>query len=327
MDQLPLGTAPRSARDRHLALPGSRLPGRLFLLTPPLQVGATGSFGFTLTHRYDWEVDDLSAPTMYFDGSVIEITTDGGTTWTDLGPKLTMNGYNAKLEVGDMSNPLNGRVAFSSRSAGFVDGMGHPGYLTTVADLGTAYAGQTVRIRFRGGMDDGAGFSGWFVPQVAFQNLQNTPFSTQIADRGICGPAPTSTIDIQATSDIAKAPSGYLVQLSASVVDSPGQPVSFTWSQVSGPAVTLSATTGPYPHFNAPWVSAETPLVLQVIASDGTVQSSPQTVNMAIVPVGGTITPNSGCSYGGPLPAPATASGMSCLLLAVATGLIRRRRK
>ena len=297
-----------------------------YLITPPLQVGATGNFGFTVQHRYDWEVDSVTKPTVFYDGSTIELSADAGATWTDLGSKLTMNGYNATLAAGDSTNPLAGKRAFGSRSTGFVDAMGNPGYITTKAELGVDYAGKTVQVRFRGGTDQASALSGWFIKEVAFQNLQNTPFASRVADRAECFALPTGSIVIKAGSDTTRAPSGYLVELVAETLQDNGHPVTFTWSQVSGPPVTLSATTGANVRFNAPVVSAETPVVMQVVGSDGTLQSNAQQVTVTVVVAGGAGSSGNGCSYGGPLPSPAASTALSGLLLAGAA-LLRRRRK
>lgn len=300
-----------------------------YLITPPLQVKATGNFDFTVTHRYDWEVDNSVMPPDYYDGSVIEISEDAGKTWTDLGPQMTMEGYNATLVADTSTNPLAGLMAFGGQSTNF-EVLGVPGYVTTTVDLGTAYAGKTVQVRFRGGTDQASGFSGWFVQQAAFNNLQNTPFGSRLADRGICVPAPTSSIVIKASSDAARVPSGYLVQLLASTVQDAGQPVTYTWSQVSGPPVTLSSDTGANPRFSAPAVTADTPIVLQVIGSDGTAQSSPEMVTITVIAAGSSSGSSGGsggcsCHYVGDMP---IGSSVSDLLLA-ATALFwsRRRRK
>ena len=259
--------------------------------------------------------------------TVVSRSTDGGKTWTDLGPKMTMGGYNATLVGGTSANPLAGQMAFGGESTNF-EVLGVPGYVTTTVELGTAYAGKTVQVRFRGGTDQASGFSGWFVQQVAFNNLKNTPFGSRVADRGLCVPEPTSNIVIKASSDAARVPSGYRVQLLASTVEDAGKPVTFTWSQVSGPQVTLSSTTGSNPHFNAPTVTSDTELVFQAIGSDGTLTSSPQSVTIKVIAAAnGSTGQSSGCTYGGPLSAPAASSGLSGLLLAGAALLSRRRRK
>ena len=66
-----------------------------------------------------------------YDGGVVEVSTDGGSTWVDLAPNFTQNGYNGTLST-CCSNPLPGRQAFTGDSGG---------YLTTTADL-SPFAGR-----------------------------------------------------------------------------------------------------------------------------------------------------------------------------------------
>jgi hypothetical protein len=57
-------------------------------------------------------------------------------------------------------------------------------------NLGTAFAGQTVRIRFRIGTDEAAADVGWEIDNLAFEGITNLPFSTLVADQSKCGGVP-----------------------------------------------------------------------------------------------------------------------------------------
>jgi hypothetical protein len=98
----------------------------------------------------------------------VEISTNDGATWADLGPSLTP-GYTGTL-FNASGNPLGGHQAYAGLSAGY------PGLLTTTANLGTAYQGMTVRIRFRIATDAGVGAMGWEIGSVSFTNITNQPF-------------------------------------------------------------------------------------------------------------------------------------------------------
>ena len=146
-----------------------------YLVSPPLTVSSTGSFGFNVVHRYSFEADTFSN----YDGGVIEISTDAGVTWTDLAMGLTKNGYNGKLW--SLNVPLKSRQAFVGKSAGY------PAYMTTEANLGTAYQGKTVQLRFRVGTDQSDGAPGWDIDEIAFSGTTNTPFSSRRSGVA-CGP-------------------------------------------------------------------------------------------------------------------------------------------
>src|SRR5581483_4684208 len=58
--------------------------------------------------------------------------------------------------------------------------------------------------------------------------------------------------------------------------------LTYSWSQVSGPSVTLSDPSAINPTFTAPLVTVDTTVTLQLIVNDGTYDSAPDTVTIAI---------------------------------------------
>src|SRR5262249_9713655 len=107
------------------------------LVSPDLVVG-TETFVILFRHRYTFE-----SRLGFFDGGVIELSSDGGNTWGDIA-LLVDPGYTQTLtrptppSGGD--NPLAGRRAFAGTLTNFRD---------VRIDLGTRLAGQTVKLRFR----------------------------------------------------------------------------------------------------------------------------------------------------------------------------------
>jgi Zn-dependent metalloprotease len=98
-------------------------------------------------HSYGFE----NSGTTYWDGGVIEISTDGGGSWQDAGGLVSDGaGYTGTLQP---SNPLAGRSAFTAESYG---------YTATRLDLAN-YAGEDVRFRFRIGTDAIVSDYGWFI--------------------------------------------------------------------------------------------------------------------------------------------------------------------
>ncbi|MDE3248757.1 MAG: M36 family metallopeptidase [Bacteroidota bacterium] len=95
-----------------------------------------------------------------FDGGVIEISTDAGTTWNDLGPYITQNGYNASFHP-NVGSPMANRPAFSGSTGGT--------FIQTIVSL-TEFAGLTVQIRFRFASDPVTAGEGWYIDDILLQN-------------------------------------------------------------------------------------------------------------------------------------------------------------
>lgn len=140
-----------------------------------------------------------------WDGGVVEISTNSGGTWTDLGSKMITGKYNGSMGTGS-NNPIGGRSAFT----GFA-----PSFIKTTIDL-SSYAGQSIRIRFRFGSDDNTAPAGggWFVDDIVLYSepavkiksnlfnslaqLQSTSDTlTRILQTAVCVPA---TISAQPTN-------------------------------------------------------------------------------------------------------------------------------
>jgi hypothetical protein len=105
-------------------------------------------------HAFSFEATGGS----YYDGGVLEYSTNGGASWTDAGGLFTEGkNYGGTLSTG--SNPVGGRSAFVAVSNG---------YVSSRYDL-SALAGQNVRFRWRLGSDSSVGATGWLVDDVKIQ--------------------------------------------------------------------------------------------------------------------------------------------------------------
>ncbi len=113
--------------------------------TTPVLLKADSTLSFW--HQYKTEYD--------YDGAVIEISTDGGDTWNDLGPYITANGYTGMLSS-DYENPLGGRMAWTGNVIAWTE---------VTVDL-SSFAGQSVNIRWRLGCDSSLGADGWYIDDV-----------------------------------------------------------------------------------------------------------------------------------------------------------------
>jgi bacillopeptidase F (M6 metalloprotease family) len=90
-----------------------------------------------------------------FDGGVIEISTNNGTSWTDLGSKFITGYYNASI---DPTNgiPISGKPAFTGQTAGFIN---------TKVNLST-YEGLPVKFRWAFYSDLFESAPGWYVDDI-----------------------------------------------------------------------------------------------------------------------------------------------------------------
>ncbi|MCX2741097.1 T9SS-dependent M36 family metallopeptidase [Pontibacter anaerobius] len=101
-----------------------------------------------------------------FDGGVVEISTNSGLTWANLGDKMIQNGYNSTIPLENAST-ING-PAFTGNSNG---------YIQTVVDL-SSYKDKKVLIRFRMGSDVLTGATGWYVDNVDIVSNPTTVVNT-----------------------------------------------------------------------------------------------------------------------------------------------------
>lgn len=135
--------------------------GELALVSPPLQVGSTGELGFRFSHRHAFvplEAEEEESGT----GAILELSADGGETWTDIGEHASP-GYNGVIAA-DGASPLAGRRAFTGRAL-----------RTTVdVELGDAYRGAEIQLRFRlafDGAHESLAHEGWFLRELVFRGL------------------------------------------------------------------------------------------------------------------------------------------------------------
>jgi hypothetical protein len=150
-----------------------------WLTSPPLAVSATESFVLSFRHRYDFEASDYDGELVFWDGAVIEITKDDGLTWEDIATYVDPGYGGALTDISE--NPLGLRSAFVARNAAY------PARERVSLDLGTALAGETIRVRFRIGTDQAAGMiTGWELDDIGFQGTTNTPFAALVETPRAC---------------------------------------------------------------------------------------------------------------------------------------------
>jgi hypothetical protein len=156
------------------SIPDASAASDQWLITPPLQVASSGTFGVSLRHRYSFESDSFEN----YDGGVIEISQDNGVTWSDIGTALTVHGYSGAVWA--LNEPLANRQAFVGMSDGY------PNYDTTSGAFPDSYHGKTVQLRFRVGTDEVQGAPGWDLQGIQFTGIVNHPFPSRLPVSG-CG--------------------------------------------------------------------------------------------------------------------------------------------
>jgi len=132
------------------------------LVTDPVNLELNGEL--TFWHRYDMESG--------YDGCVIEISTDGGSSWTDLGPSITQGGYNDTISTG-YNSPIGGRSAWSGDSGSSMTEV--------IVDL-SAFSGASTSVRFRLACDSSVGGDGWYVDDVRITGESDTPPPTDTVE-------------------------------------------------------------------------------------------------------------------------------------------------
>jgi hypothetical protein len=127
-----------------------------------LRVG-TDPLTISFSHRFSFESGG-------WDGGVIEVSTDNGATWTDVGT----GAYNGVTNTLTASPIGASRPAFVNRSTNW------PNFAGASLNLGTAFANKDIKLRFRIGADESTGAPGWDIDDISVTGLTNTPFTSLV---------------------------------------------------------------------------------------------------------------------------------------------------
>jgi hypothetical protein len=171
------------------------------LVSPDLVVSARTPLTISFRHRYSFEIGQAvdNGPVVGFDGSVLEISEDGGGTWHDVSEYGSVDYPDVLYEVPEdagpdaepyAANPLAGRPAWVGESANY------PSYSRVSINLGLRFARKTIKVRFRIGTDEGTGAPGWDIDNISFGGsspyalsaITNTPFARVVNDATRCTP-------------------------------------------------------------------------------------------------------------------------------------------
>jgi hypothetical protein len=123
-----------------------------FLVMPAVTAGGTLTVDF-------WS---YYATENTYDGWVVEYSTDGGTTWTDVGAAgWALNGYTGTISA-NFSSPIAGQQAFTGAHATWTE---HIGAIP-------ATAGQSVIVRFHMACDETIGSTGVWLDDICIGGIQ-----------------------------------------------------------------------------------------------------------------------------------------------------------
>ncbi|MFO0592447.1 MAG: M36 family metallopeptidase [Polyangiaceae bacterium] len=264
-------------------------------VSPDLVVGG-GAFSITFSHAFDFESSPQNPgqADTHWDGGLIEISSDGGTTWGDVS-QFANPGYNGTIaNVAGADNPLADRPAYIARNQAW------PNTNTVTLNFGTVFANKTVKIRFRIGSDAAAGYpdyKGWFFDDIAVSGITNKPFRSVKANAKVCAnlsPAANAGPDLIVNE-------GDNVELNGLMSTDPeNDPMSYNWVQTAGPPANLVSFASAKPHFVAPQVAMDTQLTFALTVFDSNMNSGMDTMNVLVKDIPGTGgTGGEGASGGG----------------------------
>jgi hypothetical protein len=134
------------------------------LVTPPIALDANAELAYAARFNLEYQ----------WDGVIVEISADGGATWTDLPPA---GGYPSTLAETQGENGTDAPVNACGypKTAGAFTGPQGNASLTPWTDYHSslaAFSGKTVRIRWRFTSDPGSEFEGFYLDDVTISNAK-----------------------------------------------------------------------------------------------------------------------------------------------------------
>jgi len=237
--------------------------------TRDMTVGYFGDFTLSFYAYYNLEEG--------YDAAVVEVSVNGG-EWADV------------TEVGATFEGFS----YWGLGSGYLQDaavLGRPAYTgqnnaQEVINFGEALNGNDVRVRFRIVSDANTNADGWYIDDMTFTNIQNSIFTDVVAgDTFACdNRLPMASAIADQTVD-----EGASVTLSVDASDPNGDALTYTWTQTSGDAVTLTGGDTASATFTAPEQSSgSAELAFSVTVNDGTdsvVEMTKVTVNDVPAPV------------------------------------------
>jgi uncharacterized protein (TIGR03382 family) len=263
------------------------------LTSPWVQPSADADFIFRFKYRHSFETPNGGGSPGY-DGAVVEFTTDGF-EWHNVFDYDVDPGYTDYIGDGSLSNPLDGTPGYTGLSAAY------PGFDEAELDFGRMFAGQRVQFRFRIGSDPGVGAHGLDVDDLQFVGIdpRQLPFGGPVTEAfaGPAGDPSAPACNRRPVADAGKTPRAVpnftvdpdtgdklytTVTLDGSAsFDPDGDALTYSWTQLSGPPVTLTGATTARPTFT-PNVEEDATFVFQLVVQDSKEKSLPSNITLYV---------------------------------------------
>ncbi|MBX3215994.1 MAG: M36 family metallopeptidase [Labilithrix sp.] len=281
------------------------------LTSPRFTIDATT---FTLAFKHRWSLKRSARRNVDIDGGVVELSVNGGRTWADISSYGKID-YNTTLDGSDRTdNPLKGREAYGGVSPGYPDE-----WVSSRIDVTLPEPPEDVRIRFRLGASFGRPGEGWAIDDIELGGISSTPFWSYVPHADECDPN-GPTVNAGGPQVVA---SGALVKLAGSATHPEGLAMTYLWSQVAGPAVTLAEGETLTPTFTAPSASEPVTVTFALRAHDDALLSAASRVDVVVEPA--QAVGDGGCACR-TTPAPRPTTG-AIALVGLAALLVRRARR
>jgi hypothetical protein len=117
---------------------------------------------------WNYQYMETSGTSACYDGGILEVSTNGGSTWTQVpNADLLTDPYNGPIST-SFGNPLAGLDAWC--------GNNPQPYLNSVVDV-SDYAGLNAQFRFRLGSDTSVSAPGWDIDDVSVQSCQPSGYA------------------------------------------------------------------------------------------------------------------------------------------------------
>ena len=100
-----------------------------------------------------------------YDGGMVDISANGGSSWTSAAPYFFSNGYNGNIYQYNPSDTSYGSIPMPA----FTGVLQDPGFVRSSFDL-SSFAGKPVKVRFRMYTDLGTTYNGWYVDDITLTN-------------------------------------------------------------------------------------------------------------------------------------------------------------